>query len=156
MNKIIHFSLNNSETEITVSPEEKLIDVLRNRLGIMSVKCGCGRGECGACTVLVNDMTIRSCITLAVEMDGKSIITLEGYQKEGITDIQQAFIRNNAFQCGFCAPGFILNTAELLNNNPDPDEEEIREALAGNLCRCTGYINILTAVKEVVQERKGN
>jgi carbon-monoxide dehydrogenase small subunit len=138
---------------LSVSPEEKLLEVLRDTLGITSPKYGCGKGECGACTVLLNGKTVRSCIMLAVEVDGQEITTLEGFQKNGLTDIQMTYLKHNAFQCGFCAPGFILSTDELLRDNPKPDEEQIREALSGNLCRCTGYKNIIEAVEEMVENR---
>jgi len=154
MKREISFILNGNEVSLMVSPDEKLLDVLRNTLGITSPKYSCGKGECGACTVLLNGKTVRSCIMLAVEADRSEIVTLEGFQRNGLTDIQETFLKHNAFQCGFCAPGFILSTDELLRNNPGPDEEEIREALAGNLCRCTGYKNIIEAVEEMVENRK--
>jgi len=152
--KEITFTLNGNEVSVLVSPDEKLLDVLRDTLGMTSPKYGCGKGECGACTVLMNGKTVRSCIMLAVQADQCEIVTLEGFQKNGITDIQETFLKHNAFQCGFCAPGFILSTDELLRENPEPDEEEIRDALAGNLCRCTGYKNIIEAVEEMVENRK--
>ncbi|MDY7029810.1 MAG: (2Fe-2S)-binding protein [Spirochaetota bacterium] len=152
--KEISFTLNGNEVSVAVSPDEKLLDVLRGTLGVTSPKYGCGKGECGACTVLMNGKTVRSCIMLAVQADQCEIVTLEGFQKNGMTDIQETFLKHNAFQCGFCAPGFILSTDELLRDNPEPDEEEIREALAGNLCRCTGYKNIIEAVEEMVENRK--
>lgn len=153
MKKEINFILNGNQVSLSVSPDEKLLEVLRDTLGITSPKYGCGKGECGACTVLLNGKTVRSCIMLAVEADGREIMTLEGFQKNGLTDIQKTYLKHNAFQCGFCAPGFILSTDELLRDNPKPDEEQIREALAGNLCRCTGYKNIIEAVEEMVENR---
>lgn len=152
--KEISFTLNGNEESVAVSPDEKLLDVLRDTLGMTSPKYGCGKGECGACTVLLNGKTVRSCIMLAVQADQCEIVTLEGFQKNGMTDIQETFMKHNAFQCGFCAPGFILSTDELLRENPEPDGEEIRDALAGNLCRCTGYKNIIEAVEEMVENRK--
>ena len=154
MEKEIQFTLNGLNQVIKVKPTDKLLDVIRDRLGMTSVKYGCGKGECGACTVLLDDKTIRSCLTYAIEVDGHKIETLEGFQRLGKTHIQEIYIKHNAFQCGFCAPGFILSTEELLRSSPEPDEEEIREALAGNLCRCTGYQNILEAVGEMVQIQK--
>ncbi len=154
MQKTITFTLNGFNTQISVEPYQTLLDALRENLGVVSPKYGCGRGECGSCTVLIDGESVRSCIVLAVEVDGCSVETLEGHQKEGLTDIQQAFIKHNSFQCGFCASGFIMSTAELLEKQSDPSEEEIKEALAGNLCRCTGYQNILSAVQEVVNQRK--
>ncbi len=149
MKKEINFTLNGNPVKIEVMPNEKLLDVLRDRLGIKSPKHGCGRGECGACSVLLNGKSIRSCITLAIEVDGQEITTLEGLEKNGMTDLQKSFLQHNSFQCGFCAPGMTITATELLNKNPHPDEEEVREAIAGNLCRCTGYQNIIDAILDV-------
>ncbi len=149
MKKEINFTLNGNPVKIEVMPNEKLLDVLRDRLGVKSPKHGCGRGECGACSVLLNGRSIRSCITLAIEVDGQEITTLEGLEKNGMTDLQKSFLQHNSFQCGFCAPGMTITATELLNKNPHPDEEEVREAIAGNLCRCTGYQNIIDAILDV-------
>ncbi|MCD6427493.1 MAG: (2Fe-2S)-binding protein [Caldisericaceae bacterium] len=149
MKREIKFTLNGDPVKIEVMPNEKLLDVLRDRLGVKSPKHGCGRGECGACTVLLNGKSIRSCITLAIEVDGQEITTLEGLEKNGMTELQKSFLQHNSFQCGFCAPGMTLTATELLKKNPHPDEEEIREAIAGNLCRCTGYKNIIDAIVDV-------
>jgi len=154
MDNTVKFTLNGLPVEVQVKSNEKLLDVLRDKLGVTSPKYGCGAGECGACTVLIDGLSVRSCITLAVEVEGKSVVTLEGLQKDGPTPIQAAFIKHNAFQCGFCAPGFIMSATELINKNPSPSEEEIRHALAGNLCRCTGYKNIVDAMNEVSESNK--
>lgn len=154
MNHTVKFNLNGLPVEVQVKSNEKLLDVLRDKLGMTSPKFGCGVGECGACTVLINGLSVRSCITFAVEVEGKDVVTLEGLQDEGPTKIQKAFIQHNAFQCGFCAPGFVMSATELLEKNPTPAEEEIRHALAGNLCRCTGYKNIVDAMNEVSAENK--
>ncbi len=154
MNHTVKFNLNGSPVEVQVKSNEKLLDVLREKLGVTSPKFGCGVGECGACTVLIDGRSVRSCITFAVEVEGKEIVTLEGLQADGPTKIQKAFIKNNAFQCGFCAPGFVMSATELIEKNPSPTEEEIRHALAGNLCRCTGYKNIVDAMNEVSLENK--
>lgn len=154
MERDIQFVLNGIATDLRVKPSDKLIDVLRDRLAVTSVKYGCGKGECGACTIQFDGKTVRSCIMYAVEADGHVIETLEGFQRLGKTQIQEIFARHNSFQCGYCAPGFILSTEEFLRTNPDPSEEDIKEALAGNLCRCTGYKNILAAVNEMVAIRK--
>lgn len=154
MERDIQFVLNGLNQILRVKPSEKLIDVLRDRLGVSSVKYGCGKGECGACTIILDGKTIRSCIMYAVEIDGCVIETLEGFQRMGRTHIQEIFVKHNAFQCGYCAPGFILSTEELLRINPEPSDEDIKEALAGNLCRCTGYMNILAAVNEMVELSK--
>ncbi len=153
MRREINFTLNGGSVKIDVMPNEKLLDVLRDRLGIKSPKHGCGRGECGACTVLLNGKSIRSCITLAIEVDGQEITTLEGIEKNNMTDLQKSFLSHNAFQCGFCASGMTMTATELLTKNPNPDEEEVREAIAGNLCRCTGYKNIVEAILDVSKEK---
>jgi aerobic-type carbon monoxide dehydrogenase small subunit (CoxS/CutS family) len=153
MKREINFTLNGDPVKIEVMPNEKLLDVLRDRLGIKSPKHGCGRGECGACTVLLNGKSIRSCITLAIEVDGQEITTLEGIEKDNMTDLQKSFLSHNAFQCGFCASGMTMTATELLTKNPNPDEEEVREAIAGNLCRCTGYKNIVEAILDVSKEK---
>ncbi|MDA3811766.1 MAG: (2Fe-2S)-binding protein [Spirochaetaceae bacterium] len=154
MEKEIQFILNGFTQNVRIKTSDRLLDVIRDCFGMTSVKYGCGKGECGACTVLLDGKTIRSCLTFAVEVDGHKIETLEGFQRLGKTQIQEIYIKHNAFQCGFCAPGFILSTEEMLRLNSEPAEEDIREALAGNLCRCTGYQNILHAVREMVELRK--
>ncbi len=153
MKKEIKFILNGDLVSVEVAPNEKLLDVLRDKIGVKSPKYGCGRGECGSCTVLLNGKSIRSCITLAIEVDGQEILTLEGLQKNGMTALQKSFVEHNAFQCGFCAPGMTMSATELLNKNPHPDEEEIREAIAGNLCRCTGYDTIVRAILDVAEKK---
>ena len=154
MNHILRFTLNGEPVEVAVKSNEKLLDVLRDKLGATSPKFGCGVAECGACTVLIDGLSVRSCITFAVEVEGKSIVTLEGLQADGPTKIQQSMIKHNAFQCGFCAPGFVMSATELISKNPTPDEEEMRHALAGNLCRCTGYQNIVDAMNEVAEDNR--
>ena len=144
--------LNNEKRIVDVRPDETLLDVLREKLGVKSPKCGCDRGDCGACNVLLNGRSVRSCLILAVEVDGQEIITVEGISKDGLSKVQEAMIDNNAFQCGFCAPGIIISATELLNNNQHPTLDEIKEALSGNLCRCTGYLPILESVQNVVKE----
>ena len=149
MKKEITLGLNGYETTVAVEPHEKLLDVLRDKLGVKSPKYGCGRGECGACSVLLNGKSVRTCIMYAVEADGQEIVTVEGLEKDGLTPLQQSFLAHNSFQCGFCAPGMIISATELLTNNPHPGEEEIREAIAGNLCRCTGYGSVVDAIVDV-------
>lgn len=148
---IINFKLNGVSQSLSVSSNDVLLDVLRNRLGIKSPKTGCDRGDCGACTVFLNGKTVRSCIVLAAEADGGEIVTLEGLSKNP-TRLQESFARHNSFQCGFCTPGVILSATELLDKNPHPDRKEIKEAIAGNLCRCTGYTPIIEAVEDVAKE----
>jgi aerobic-type carbon monoxide dehydrogenase small subunit (CoxS/CutS family) len=150
MKKTISFILNGNSVRVDAEPQDVLLDVLRNGLGLKSPKCGCDRGDCGTCTVMINGRTMRSCLVLALEVDGQSVTTLEGLMKDGeMTPLQQSFVKNNSFQCGFCAPGMILSATELLERNPAPGEEEIKEALSGNLCRCTGYLPIIDAIAEV-------
>lgn len=152
MKKEITLRLNGYETTIAVEPYEKLLDVLRDKLGVKSPKYGCGRGECGACSVLLNGKSIRTCIMYAVEADGQEIVTVEGLEKDGLTPLQQSFLAHNSFQCGFCAPGIIISATELLTNSPHAGEEEIREAIAGNLCRCTGYGSVVDAIVDVTKK----
>lgn len=149
MKRTINLKVNNELRTVEVEPWDILLDVLRERLGIKSPKVGCERGECGACTVLLDGKTARSCLILAVESDGHAITTVEGLSSTGPTPLQQAFIKHNSFQCGYCAPGVVLAATELLERNPHPADEEIKEALAGHLCRCTGYLPIIEAIKEV-------
>ena len=144
--------LNNEKRIVDVRPDETLLDVLREKLGVKSPKCGCDRGDCGACNVLLNRRSVRSCLILAVEVDGQEIITVEGISKDGLSKVQEAMIDNNAFQCGFCAPGIIISATELLNNNQHPTLDEIKETLSGNLCRCTGYLPILEADENATKE----
>lgn len=149
--KDISICLNGEVRRIAVAPNETLLNVLRNRLGIKTPKEGCGRGDCGACTVLLDGKAVRSCLILAIEVDGQSVTTLEGVGTDGPTALQKAFVQNNVFQCGFCAPGVILAASALLTENPQPTEREVRDALAGNLCRCTGYEPIVETILAVAQ-----
>lgn len=150
--KKISINLNNEIRTLYVEPGEILLDVLRDKLGVKSPKCGCDRGDCGACAVLLNGRSVRSCLILAIECDGQEIVTVEGISKDGLSKVQNIMIDKNAFQCGFCAPGMIISATELLEKNPQPTMDEIKEALSGNLCRCTGYLPILDAVKEAAKE----
>lgn len=150
--KDIAIRLNGDLRRAAVAPNETLLDVLRGKFGIKTPKEGCGRGDCGACTVLLDGKAVRSCLILAIEVDGQSVVTLEGVGKAGPTALQKAFVKNNAFQCGFCAPGVILSASALLVEKPQPTEHEVREALAGNLCRCTGYEPIVATVLEVAKK----
>ncbi|MDD4004170.1 MAG: (2Fe-2S)-binding protein [Elusimicrobiaceae bacterium] len=149
----ITFRLNGIERSLFVEPNDVLIDVLRTRLGIKSPKIGCDQGDCGTCTVFFNGKTVRSCLVLAIEADGGEIVTLEGLSENGPTPLQRAFADRNAFQCGFCAPGIILSATELLQKNPEPDRHEIQEAIAGNLCRCTGYTPVIDVIAEVAAKK---
>ena len=155
MIQTINCTVNGKPKKITVDPRQSLLDVLREHLGLISVKKGCGAGECGACTVLVDKVPIDACIYLAVWADGRSIRTVEGEGKnEKLSRVQQAFVSEGAVQCGFCTPGFIMAATALVENNKGGmvTEHEIRRELAGNLCRCTGYHMIITAVKKSLEE----
>jgi aerobic-type carbon monoxide dehydrogenase small subunit (CoxS/CutS family) len=152
MKKImIQFSLNGVKRVLDVEPNDTLLDVLRTNLGIKSPKIGCDRGDCGTCTIFMDGKTVRSCLVLAAEADGCEIVTLEGLSQKGPTPLQKAFLKHNSFQCGFCAPGVILSAEELLRKKRRPSREEIQAAIAGNLCRCTGYSPIIDAVEEVAR-----
>ncbi|GAK61258.1 putative dehydrogenase, 2Fe-2S ferredoxin-like subunit, small chain [Candidatus Vecturithrix granuli] len=148
MKKTIHFTLNGEDRSVDVASTDTLLEVLRDKLGVKSPKCGCDRGDCGTCTILLNGASVRSCLIFAIEVEGQEVITLEGLSQHGPTPLQQAFIDRSSFQCGFCAPGIILTTTELLAKNPHPTAQEIQEAIAGNLCRCTGYEPIIEAILE--------
>jgi len=152
MKKTINFTLNGENRSLDVEPWDVLLDVLRDRLGIKSPKVGCDSGDCGTCTIMINNRTVRSCLILAIEVDGQELITLEGLMNNGLTPLQKSFLDHNSFQCGFCTPGMIMSTTELLEKNPKPDKEEIKEALSGNLCRCTGYTPIIDAVIDFVKK----
>lgn len=148
----ISLTINGDHYEIEVAAHHTLLWVLREQLDITGPKECCGIGECGACTILLNGKAVNACLVLAVEVDGSEIVTVEGLGGNGGLDpIQQAFIDHGGVQCGFCTPGMIMSTKYLLDRNPNPDEAEIREALAGNLCRCTGYARIIQAVKSLAK-----
>lgn len=154
MNKI-SFLLNGEKVSVHVEPNDLLLDVLRDKLGDKTPKYGCGRGDCGTCTVLLNGKSVRSCLILAIEVDGQEIMTLEGISKSGLTELMKYFLKHNSFQCGFCAPGMILSLEEFLKKNPKPNDEEVKEAISGNLCRCTGYVPIIRAVMDYSKNRGG-
>ncbi|MCD6102794.1 MAG: (2Fe-2S)-binding protein [Thermotogae bacterium] len=148
----IAFNLNGKNYHRDVSEEKRLLDFLREDMNMTSVKEGCGEGECGACTVIIDGKAVNSCLILAVEIDGHSVLTLEGLKND---IIQQAFIDSGAIQCGFCTPGMIMSTKALLDSVKNPTEEQIKTALEGNICRCTGYIKIIDAVKEAAKKYRG-
>lgn len=149
MKKLISITVNGELREIAVDVTETLLDVLRDDLNLTGTNRGCNEGECGACTVLLDNKAIASCTKLAVDADGSEVVTIEGLRKDGVLHpIQQAFIEKFAVQCGFCTPGMIMSTLALLNENPNPTEAEIRDALRGNICRCTGYHKIIEAIEQ--------
>ena len=157
MLNIVHMTVNGKEVELAVDPRESLLETLRNRLGLTSVKKGCEVGECGACNVIIDGECYNSCIYLAVWAEGKEILTLESLAGPNgeISDIQQAFIDEAAVQCGFCTPGFIMSAVEILEAKREFSDDEIRKLLSGHLCRCTGYENIFKAVKKTMLRRLG-
>lgn len=143
------FSLNGSTTQVEVPADRRVVDLLREDLGLTGTKEGCGAGECGACTILVDGESRLSCLMLAAQLQGRSITTIEGLASAGegtLHPVQEAFIEHGAIQCGFCTPGMVLAAIDLLRRNPDPNREAIRRGLSGNLCRCTGYVKIVDAV----------
>jgi aerobic carbon-monoxide dehydrogenase small subunit len=151
--QLLTMTVNGNEIDVAVTPNATLLEILRDDLGFTGVKEGCSEGVCGACTVLMNGAPIRSCLTLALEAEGASITTIEGLASHGqLHPVQQAFIDQGAVQCGFCTPGMILSSKALLDRSPHPTDEEIKTALAGNFCRCTGYKKILDAVQSVATE----
>ena len=156
MRKEIHFILNDSAVSVLVEAHQRLIDVLRDPLGHTGTKEGCGEGECGACTVIVDGRAVNSCLYPAFEIEGKNVTTIEGLLDSGnrLSVIQQAFVDKGGIQCGFCTPGIIMSAKTLLDTNPNPGEEEIRGALVGNLCRCTGYVQIIESVKTAAEKLK--
>ncbi len=152
--QLLTMTVNGNEIDVAVTPNTTLLEVLRDDLGFTGVKEGCSEGVCGACTVLMNGAPVRSCLTLALEAEGASITTIEGLASGGqLHPIQQAFIDQGAVQCGFCTPGMVLSSKALLDRCPHPTDEEIKTALSGNFCRCTGYKKILDAVRSVATLR---
>lgn len=151
---LIKLKVNGKPHEIEVEPGESLNLMLRERLSLTGTKKGCDSGGCGACTVILNGKPVYSCMTYAPKADGGDVLTIEGVSKDGSPDeIQRAFVELYAFQCGYCTPGFVMATRALLDENPTPSDDEIREALVGNLCRCTGYTKIMEAVRRASKER---
>lgn len=154
MSQILHCTVNGEPVCREVADERSLLAFLREDLGLTGTKEGCGEGDCGACTVMVDGRSVNSCLYPAVLAEGRSILTIEGIARNGeLSEIQAAFIRHGAIQCGFCSPGMIVSAEALLARNPDPTEEEIRRGLSGNLCRCTGYQQMVDAIQEVAGAR---
>lgn len=143
----LHLTVNGDPHTLDASPAETLLGVLRDRLGLTGTKEGCSEGECGACTVLVDGAAVRSCLVFAVQADGGEVVTVEGLAQGGaLSPLQRAFRAHHALQCGFCTPGFLVAATALLAENPDPTADEVRAALSGQICRCTGYVGIVEAV----------
>jgi len=156
MKKIINFTLNGREVSAEVESHKMLLQVLRDTFQLTGTKDGCGQGECGACTVLVDGKSINSCLYPAFEVDGKSVTTIEGLVGEGnkLHPIQEAFVENGGIQCGFCTPGMIMSAKALLDENPDPTDEDIKKGISGNLCRCTGYVQIVDSIRKAANSLK--
>lgn len=153
-NITVNLTVNDKEYELEVAPDERLLDTLREQLRLTGVKEGCSVGECGACTVLLDGKAVHSCMVLTAQVDESEIMTVEGLEKDGKLDpLQQSFIDHQAVQCGFCTPGMLMSAKSLLNENPNPDREDIKTAIEGNLCRCTGYEQIIEAVEAVTPKK---
>lgn len=154
MKKLITLIVNGTPSQLAVEPYRPLVDVLRDDMGLTGTKKGCGHGHCGTCTVMVEGKAVNSCLTLAVDLDGRNITTIEGVAADGqYHSLQKAFIQEGAVQCGFCTPGIIMMAKALLDENPTPTEKEVREAIVGNICRCTGYAKIVKAILSAAEGR---
>ncbi len=154
--KRIKLTVNGKIQEADVQPWDTLLDIIRGQLGLTGTKEGCGHGECGACTVIMNGKTVNSCLVLAMEADGKQITTIEGLSPAGkLHPVQQAFIDEGGLQCGFCTPGMVVSAKALLDENPNPTDEEIRQGISGNFCRCTGYTKIIKSIKTAAGKKEG-
>lgn len=153
---LLNVTINGEEYELLVSPNELLVNVIRETVGYTGTKYACGTGQCGACTVVVNDEPVLGCLTLAISVNGAKITTIEGVSKQNGTlePIQEAFLDTNAIQCGFCTPGMVLVARDLLQKIPNPNEDQIRHHIKGNICRCTGYNGIVRAIKKVADEQE--
>ncbi|MFZ0134942.1 MAG: (2Fe-2S)-binding protein [Desulfobacterales bacterium] len=152
MKQIIRLTVNDTPHEVAVEPNTTLVDLLRSQIGLTGTKKGCDLGDCGACTVLLDGKAVNSCLVLAVQANGRAVQTIEGLETAaGLHPLQEAFVERGAIQCGFCSAGMILSAKELLDRTPHPEEAEIRRAISGNLCRCTGYQKIITAIKDVAR-----
>ncbi len=148
-------TINHKPVKVTSSPGQTLLDLLRNTLGLTGTKRGCEIGECGACTVLLNGRAVNSCLVLAAQADGQEVLTVEGLSPDGrLTGLQEAFLDNDAVHCGFCTPGMLMSATSLLAESPRPSRNEIRTAIAGNLCRCTGYVQIIEAISDAADRSR--
>ncbi len=156
MKTLINIKVNGRAWDLAVEPNRTLLDVLRHDLELTGTKRGCDLGECGSCTVILNGKPVNSCLVLAIQANGAEVLTIEGLAgPSGLHPLQRAFVEKGAIQCGFCTPGMILSASSLLQKNPKPGEEEIRTALSGNLCRCTGYQKIVEAIQSVGERGQG-
>jgi len=151
----LHTTINGRHYAIETPPNQTLLDLLREQIGLTGTKRGCEIGECGACTVLVDGVPVNSCLVLAPQVEGKAILTVEGIAEgDHLTPLQEAFIDHEAVHCGFCTPGMLMSARGLLNDHPSPSEQEIRLAIAGNLCRCSGYVQIVEAIKDAADRER--
>ncbi len=156
MEHVINLRINGEPYEVAVKPNMTLLDLLREKIGLTGTKKGCDTGQCGACTVLLDGIPINSCLVLAVDVNGREVLTIEGLSKNGqLHPLQESFIREGAVQCGYCTSGMLLSAKALLDENPTPTEEEVKTGIAGNLCRCTGYVRIVKAILEVAKKMGG-
>jgi len=153
--KVLKVTVNGRPYELLVKPKTTLLQLLRNELGLTGAKQSCMDNSCGACTVIIDNMAVKACSVLAMQVNGKQITTVEGLAKDGVlTPLQDAFLRHSAFQCGFCTPGKLMSATAMLQETPNPTEEEIRRDMEGNLCRCTGYKQYIEAIMEVAQKKE--
>jgi carbon-monoxide dehydrogenase small subunit len=154
--RTIHFTLNGAPVSADIKPHHNLVELLQTHFGLTGARESCGQGLCGCCTVLVDGRAVSGCLYLAVRIDGTEVVTIEGLDTHGkLNPMQEAFVETGAFQCGYCTPGFILMANQLLDAHPDPDDDQIRHYLSGNLCRCAAYPQIIDAVKLAARNRKG-
>lgn len=153
----LSFNVNGRDVRLEVPADRRLIDILREDLDLTGAKEGCSEGECGACSVLMDGLAVHACLTLAAELEGKRIVTIEGLEKDGELDpLQKNFVSEGAVQCGYCSPGMIISAKSLLLHHPDPSEEEIRTAISGNICRCSGYQQIIRAIQKTAGELRAS
>jgi len=153
MTRPIELKINGETFHVEVEPYETLLDVIRGKVGLTGTKKGCETGQCGACTIIVEGKAVNSCLILAVEAHGREIVTVEGLAKDGqLHPLQQAFVEEGAVQCGYCTPGMLLSAKVLLDENPGPTQRQVKEAIAGNLCRCTGYVKIVKAIMAAAEK----
>ncbi|RTZ97576.1 MAG: (2Fe-2S)-binding protein [Deltaproteobacteria bacterium] len=158
MDREIQFNLNGNETTVVIKDHWTLLHLLREELGLLGTKEGCGSGECGACTVMVDDLAVNACLYLAVEVDSKKVVTIEGLASADgeLHPVQKAFVENGGIQCGFCSPGMIMSATALLKENATPEEDDIKHAIAGNICRCTGYVQIIDSIRKAARAEEGD
>lgn len=156
MEKKISLTINGTVYKATVEPRTLLMDLIRDELGLTGTHIGCESGKCGACTIILNGVSVKSCMIFAVQADGADILTIEGIAKDGqLHPIQEAFKENHGLQCGYCTPGMVISTYQLLKRNQNPSVDEIRKGISGNICRCTGYVNIIKAIEDAGKRMRG-